>query len=196
MILQPDIPVILASASPRRRELLQELGLKFSVIPAHIHEAYLSGESVIEHVCRLAREKGEYIAGKHPDAVIVSADTIVVYKEHILGKPKNDDDAYRMLKMLSGQCHEVISAFFLESEVKGIRDLQYERTRVCFRKLQDTEIRDYIQSGSPHDKAGAYGIQDIHANLVNRIEGCYYNVIGFPLARFAEVWNRYFRLIK
>lgn len=193
MISQPDTPLILASASPRRRELLQELGLEFSVVPAHIHEGYLPGESVIEHVCRLAREKGEHIADTYRDSIVISADTVVVFNDEILGKPKDKNDAYRMLKMLSGEVHEVITAFYIVCNKTGLHDLQYEETRVYFRRLYDAEIRDYIGSNSPLDKAGAYGIQDVHANLVKRVEGCFFNVIGFPIARFAETWNRHFQ---
>lgn len=196
MISQPGIPLILASASPRRRELLQALGLEFSVIPAHIHEAYIPGESIIEHVCRLAQEKGEHIADIYPNSIVISADTIVVYEEEILGKPKDKNDAYRMLKMLSDEVHEVITAFYMVCKKTGLHDMQYEQTQVYFRRLGDAEIRDYINSGSPLDKAGAYGIQDVHANLVRRIEGCFFNVIGFPTSRFAETWNRHSEKVK
>jgi septum formation protein len=189
MIVQPDIPLILASVSPRRRELLSGLGLNFTVIPAHIHEEYRDGESPVPHVCRLAREKGEVLSVRFPDALVISADTIVVFRDHILGKPRDKKDALRMLRMLSGNTHEVITAFSLQCRTRRIFMLEYERSKVTFRTLFETEIHHYVNSGSAQDKAGAYGIQDLHANFVSRIDGCYYNVIGFPLARFTEKWN-------
>ncbi|MCK4813845.1 MAG: septum formation protein Maf [Candidatus Marinimicrobia bacterium] len=189
MIIQPDIPVILASASPRRRELLTTLGLQFKIIPAHINEAFYSNELPIKHVCRLAGEKGKNISDEHPEAVVISSDTIVVYQNNILGKPADEDDAFRMLRFLSGNTHEVITAFSIICRKRNINVLEYETTEVVFRNLSDEDIRSYIAGGSPMDKAGAYGIQDLDANFVKKIKGCFYNVIGFPIAAFTEKWN-------
>jgi nucleoside triphosphate pyrophosphatase len=190
MIIQPDVPVILASASPRRREILDQLGLNFKVIPAHINEIILKDETPITHVCRLAREKGNVLARVHRNAYIISSDTIVIYKNQILGKPEDKKDALSMLKMLSGNKHEVITAFTITCKDRDLQVTEYERTQVRFRDLCEDEIKAYIESGSPMDKAGAYGIQDLKANLVEGIEGCFYNVIGFPAAKFKTVWDQ------
>ncbi len=189
MIFQPKAPVILASASPRRKEILRQLGLNFEIIPAHVDEDIPENEPPIAHVCRLAQEKGRVVAHANPDAYIISSDTIVVYQDEILGKPINEKDACGMLKKLSGNTHEVITAFSIQSIGKGIEITEYDITEVRFRDLSNSDIKAYIESGSPMDKAGAYGIQDVDAYLVDSINGSYHNVIGFPLAHFATVWN-------
>ncbi len=189
MIIQPDKPVILASASPRRKELLEQLGLEFKIIPSHIDEIILEMESPIAHVCRLAQEKGSAIAQKYPEALVISSDTIVVYRDDILGKPVDEKDAYRMLELLSGKTHEVITAFSIQSIINNIEITEYEVTEVHFRKLSHENITAYILGGSPMDKAGAYGIQDVDAYLVDSINGSYHNVIGFQHAHFATKWN-------
>jgi septum formation protein len=195
MIIQPDKPVILASLSPRRRELLQKLGLKFSVLPPHIDETRKKGEGIQTYVRRLAREKGEIVARQRPDAIVISADTIVVYRKQILGKPLDSQEANRMLKLLSGKEHAVITAYSVQCRDLSLVLLEQEWTRVRFRKLFEEEIKAYIDTGSPLDKAGAYGIQDMTANFVRRIDGCFYNVTGFPLPAFAEKWNTLFHSI-
>ena len=192
MIFQPDIPVILASASPRRKELLEKLGLRFSVIPAHIDETMLKDEDPINYASRMSLEKGEAIAKKYPERIVISSDTVVVHKEHILGKPSDPKDARRMLKMLSGKTHQVITAFTILQNNRDIERTEHEISDVTFRDLNDSEIDNYIATGSPLDKAGAYGIQDLHANLVKSINGCFYNVIGFPVARFKKIWDELF----
>jgi len=192
VIFQPDIPVILASASPRRKELLEKLGLRFSVIPAHIDETMQKDEDPINFASRISLEKGEAIAKKYPERIVISSDTIVVHKEHILGKPSDPNDARRMLKMLSGKTHQVITAFTIMQNKRDIERTEHEISDVTFRDLNDSEIDDYIATGSPLDKAGAYGIQDLHANLVKSINGCFYNVIGFPVARFKKIWDELF----
>lgn len=190
MIIQPDLPVILASASPRRKELLEQLGLGFEIIPAHIDESILPNEMPLDHVRRLAEEKGRAIAEKYPEHIVISADTIVVYKGRILGKPVDKADAFRMLRLLSGNTHEVITAFSILCGSRKIYLTEDELTEVSFRDLSDTDIHEYIDGGSPMDKAGAYGIQDLSANLVKSINGCFYNVIGFPVAQFKKVWDQ------
>jgi septum formation protein len=191
-IRQPEMRVILASASPRRREILEQTGLIFDIIPANIDESFLQGETSLEHVCRLAEKKGDALAGVYPEAIVISADTIVVLQEQILGKPRDEEEAYRILKQLSGKTHEVISAFALTSKALKIHVLRHERTQVHFRNLSDADIKNYIAGGSPMDKAGAYGIQDLDFDPVKDIEGCYYNVMGFPLPAFMEEWNALF----
>lgn len=189
MIIQPDTKVILASASPRRKELLSQLGLKFDILPAHIDESMLENEDPIKHVCRLSKLKAESIAKNNPSAFIIASDTIVVYNGQILGKPISEEDAFRMLKLLSGHFHEVITAFSIVSQDREININEYEITEVHFRELSEEDIKNYIAGGSPMDKAGAYGIQDVDAYLVDKIMGSYHNVIGFPVSHFALVWN-------
>jgi septum formation protein len=192
MIVQPEYPVILASLSPRRKELLEMLGLKFTVIPAHADETLLKHEDPIGHVRRLAREKGAVVKTDHPGHIVISADTVVVHRNRIMGKPADEHEAYRMLKMLSGARHKVITAFSIQFQELNIDLTEHEVTLVRFRELSEKDIRDYIASGSPLDKAGAYGIQDLNAYLVTSIKGSYHNVIGFPVAKFACEWNDLF----
>ena len=190
MIKQSEYHLILASASPRRKALLQELGLAFEVIPAHIEELLLEHETALEHVRRLALEKGQKLAYDYPESWVISSDTIVVLDNQILGKPKDEADAKRILRALSGRSHEVITAFSIQHSSRDIELVEHEITEVHFRNLSDEDIEDYIASGSPMDKAGAYGIQDLDAYLVDRINGSYHNVMGFPVAKFAQEWNR------
>lgn len=192
MIVIPDRDVILASASPRRKELLSRLGLDFKVLPPHIDESMLPDEKPVDYTRRISEAKGNAIARSHADKIIISSDTAVVYKEHILGKPVNGEDAVRMLKLLSGRTHQVVSAFSLICRDLKIAYTDHEITDVQFRDLSEKEILSYIASGSPMDKAGAYGIQDLSANFVKSINGCYYNVIGFPVARFKKAWDSLF----
>ena len=184
------MPVILASASPRRKDLLEALGLQFEIIPAHIDEIMLPGETSLEHVRRLSEEKGRVIAAEYPGHIVISSDTIVLLDNMILGKPADQEDAARMLRLLSGRSHEVISAFSIHCTDMGLCVTEHEVTKVNFRELSDEEIYNYIVGGSPMDKAGAYGIQDLSANLVESINGCFYNVIGFPIAKFQKTWGK------
>lgn len=188
MIKQSQETVILASASPRRKALLTELGLNFIVIPANIDESFQEGETALDYVRRMAFEKGNAIAQEHPDKIVISADTIVVLHNETLGKPVDEEDAFRILRSLSNNYHQVISSFAILSIKKNISVLEHEITDVHFRELSDEDIWEYIETGSPVDKAGAYGIQDISAYLVDKIDGCYHNVMGFPVAHFAKKW--------
>ena len=189
--------LILASASPRRRELLRMLGLDFEILVSNAEES--KGElpdSPGEQVMELAARKAGEIAGLHPDALVIAADTIVVAEKQILGKPGDEEDARRMLSFLSGRWHEVYTGVALVKAAEKKRLVDYERTRVKFRPLSREEIDRYIRSGEPMDKAGAYGIQGLGAVLVERIEGCYFNVVGLPLTKLTlllkefdvEVW--------
>lgn len=196
MIKQTQNSVILASGSPRRRAILKELGLNFTIIPADIDESLKTGESAIEYVCRLALEKGITIAQIHKDKIVISADTVVVFHNEILGKPVDEDDAYRILRLLSNNYHQVITSFAIHCVETNINILEHEITDVHIRELSDEDIWDYIASGSPMDKAGAYGIQDLSAYLVDKIDGSYHNVMGFPVTHFAGVWNKTFNLEK
>jgi len=177
--------VILASASPRRRELLDLVGIAYEVQPADIDESYQDGEEAAPHAERLAREKGEAIAARHPDAIVISADTIVVIDGLVLGKPRDEADAARMLAMLGGQTHVVLTAVAVS--YKGKMRTGVESVRVTFRTLDKERIGAYIATAEPMDKAGAYGIQGFGATLVERVDGDYFAVMGLPLARMVDL---------
>ncbi|MCK5075101.1 MAG: septum formation protein Maf [Calditrichia bacterium] len=174
--------IILASASPRRKQIFNELGLKPLIIPVEIDEYNHLGLSPVEYAMDLANKKAAAIAGNHPGKIIVGADTIVVYNNKILEKPKNKEDAYKMLTALSGRNHEVISGVNIKI---GNQQITFnENTKVYFKELSSTEINWYLDSGEPFDKAGSYGIQGLGRILISKIEGCYFNVVGFPIHRF------------
>jgi septum formation protein len=177
--------VILASASPRRRELLDLVGIAHEVQPADIDETYQDGEEAAPHAERLAREKGEAIAARHPDAIVISADTIVVIDGLVLGKPRDEADAARMLAMLGGQTHVVLTAVAVS--YRGRMRTGVESVRVTFRTLDKERIGAYIATAEPMDKAGAYGIQGFGATLVERVDGDYFAVMGLPLARMVDL---------
>jgi septum formation protein len=177
--------VVLASASPRRRELLDLVGIAHEVAPADIDETYRDGEEAAAHAERLAREKGEMIAARHPDAVVISADTIVVIDGLVLGKPRDESDAARMLSMLGGHTHVVLTAVAVSYGARMRSGV--EAVRVTFRSLDRDRVRAYIATGEPMDKAGAYGIQGFGATLVERIDGDYFAVMGLPLARMVDL---------
>ncbi len=179
------IPLILASQSPRRKKLLEQIGFSFKVVPSEIDEVIDPTLSPAENAKQLSLKKALSVMSKIKNGIIVGADTIVVYKNQILGKPASKSEAIKMLKMLSGKSHFVYTGLALvNAETKKyITDVVC--TEVHFRKLKDEEIREYVKTGSPMDKAGAYGIQDDYgAVFVERINGCYYNVVGLPLAKF------------
>ncbi|MDQ2930092.1 MAG: Maf family protein [Gemmatimonadota bacterium] len=177
--------VILASSSPRRRELLDLVGIAHEVLPADIDETYRDGEEAAPHALRLAREKGAAIAALRPDAVVIAADTIVVIDGLVLGKPCDEADAARMLGMLGGQTHVVLTAVAVSYRGKMHSDV--ESVRVTFRTLDRERIGAYIATAEPMDKAGAYGIQGFGATLVERVDGDYFAVMGLPLARMVDL---------
>ena len=182
--MQPP-PLVLASRSPRRKQLLRQLGLKFDCIPSTVDEIIDGPATPEEHVTILAERKARDIGFKIPAGVILGADTIVVHDGEIIEKPVSEDDAVRILQRLSDQRHEVFTGYSLV-EVPSWRILTtFEKTEVWFRALETDEIVSYVKSGSPMDKAGAYGIQDdFGAVFVRRIAGDYYNVVGLPLCSF------------
>ncbi|MBD3225397.1 MAG: septum formation protein Maf [Caldithrix sp.] len=183
------IDVILASSSPRRYELLQSIGLDFRVIPGNVDEYVSTERHPSDLALYNAENKGELIARNHPGGLVISADTVVSLNQQIMGKPQDESAAYQMLRALSGQTHQVITAFWLIFKRYDKRVHQYVETSVTFRDLTDDEIWAYINTGEPFDKAGGYGIQGQGALLVKRIEGCYSNVVGFPLSRFFITLN-------
>jgi septum formation protein len=178
--------IILASASPRRTELLALAGIEFSVVPADICEDVLPGEKPADHVMRLSCEKADAVAVKTDGRFFIGADTIVVLDGAILGKPVDDADARRMLSGLSGRNHEVITGFTVFDKISGVHVSRSVCTEVTFKKLADHEINAYIATGCPMDKAGAYAIQGGAVHFVRSISGSYTNVIGLPMTELYE----------
>lgn len=192
-MISTKLPIYLASKSPRRKKLLKQLNLKFKCVDLHFHEKVNDGEDPVFLVKRLSIEKLNKALLKINSGIIITADTMVVIDNHILGKPKNKIDAKRILKKLSGRTHNVYTGFSIYNSNNNKIITDYERTLVTFRKLTDSEIDDYIATGSPMDKAGAYGIQDdFGAVFIKKIDGCYYNVVGLPLAK---VYHSLLRII-
>ena len=169
----------LASASPRRVELLRNAGIAFTAQATRIPERRRRGESPGKFAERLAREKARTIRARRPRSLVLGADTIVVVRGRVLGKPRDRKHAHRMLRLLSGRTHQVTTAVCLAGP--GFEDARSETTRVTMRKLSEEEIRDYVSSGEPRDKAGAYAIQGLASRFVSRITGCYFNVVGLPV---------------
>ncbi len=175
------MPLILASASPRRAELLRNAAINFAVEAAHVAEQPFPNEAPLEYAQRLAHDKAHAVFAGHRDSAVLGADTVVVIDEHLLEKPIDDDDAARMLRLLSGRTHQVITGVCLLAP--AFERTEAEITQVVFSPLSDDEIAQYVQTGEPMDKAGAYAIQGIASRWVERIEGCYFNVVGLPLPR-------------
>jgi septum formation protein len=176
------LPLVLASASPRRQALLAGQGLGFEVVPSTLKEpAPDPGEAPADYAARMARIKGQDIAARHPDKVIVSADTIVVQDANILGKPKDAADALNMLTALAGHWHEVMTGFCVLRHGDGVSLCRTVTTRVHMAGNSRDMLQAYIDTKEPMDKAGAYGIQGIGAFLVDEVQGSYTNVVGLPL---------------
>lgn len=177
--------LILASASPRRQELLRNAEIEFVVRPADVNEELMPGEAPEAYVTRLARAKARAVwttlttEDRRLNTVVLGADTTVVVDHHILAKPENAEDAKRMLRLLSGRTHEVLTGVHLAGE--DVDDTRSECTRVTFDRLSDADIEMYVAHGEPMDKAGAYAIQGIASRWIPRIEGCYFNVVGLPV---------------
>jgi septum formation protein len=176
--------LVLASASPRRQELLRKAGIRFTVQPADIDETPITGESPRDCAERLAREKTLTVFQKCQQDLVLGADTVVVIDDLILGKPVDAADAARMLRILSGRTHEVITGVCLVAPGREVPNMctASESTFVTMCEISEDEIRDYIASGEPMDKAGAYAIQGIASRWIPRIEGDYSNVVGLPVA--------------
>jgi len=180
--------LVLASSSPRRQELLRNAGISFTVQPAGVDETPIAGESARDCAERLAREKALAVWRRRPQDLVLGADTIVVVDEAILGKPVDAADAAHMLRMLSGRVHSVITGVCLVRAVAGSQlpvaeaNTASETTFVSVREISDDEIRDYVATGEPMDKAGAYAIQGMASRWIPRIEGDYSNVVGLPVA--------------
>ena len=181
---------ILASASPRRRELLRSVGLKFKTIPAHVDEDYIKGESPKQHVRRLAQEKALLISQKYPKAWVLGADTIVVIDGLILGKPKNKTQAKEMLKKLSGREHKVFTGFAVTQIASKVSHSDVVQSTVKFKKISAAELDWYIACDEPYDKAGGYAVQGKGAYFIKSIRGSYTNVIGLPLCEVLETLKK------
>ena len=182
--------LILASGSPRRAELLRAAGFEPAILPSNVDEALVPGESAVAHVERLARAKAAAVVARLPGqahVLVLGADTVVVVDDQILGKPQSREDARRMLRLLSGREHEVVTALALDVLPSGRETVRHTSTRVTFLKLSDAEIEGYLDSGEPFDKAGAYALQGRAACFVSRIEGSYSNVVGLPISLLYEM---------
>jgi septum formation protein len=173
--------LILASASPRRSELLHNANIAFTVEPAQVREEPFPHEKPLDYAQRLACEKARAIFARHPEDAVLGADTVVVVDEHLLEKPVNERDAARMLRLLSDRTHQVITGTCLVA--RGFEQTGAEVTQVHFSPLSEIEIAEYVRTGEPMDKAGAYAIQGIASCWAERIEGCYFNVVGLPVPR-------------
>jgi septum formation protein len=172
--------LILASSSPRRAELLTSAGIPFQSVPVDVDESVRRPEPPGDHVRRLAREKADAAFRLHPEALVLGADTIVLVGGEIMGKPRDAADAVRMLRLLSGREHEVLTGVALVSS-RGVV-IEVARTRVWVNPLTDQEIADYVATGEPLDKAGSYGIQGLGSKFIDRIHGSYSNVVGLPVS--------------
>lgn len=180
------ISLILASASPRRRELMESLGLPFIVRPSRVDEETEGNLSPDELVKRLALRKAKAVAKEYPDHLVIGSDTVVVLEGQVLGKPKDREEAFRMLSLLSGRTHTVYTGLALVLENKRREESASSATRVRMRGLTEEEMRAYIATGEPDDKAGAYAIQGLGATLVEGIEGDYFTVVGLPVGLLAR----------
>jgi len=183
--------IILASASPRRFELLTMIGMEFKVRPSHVEEVYQDHLTPEEYVIENAKKKGYFIADKFPESLIISADTIVVYKDKILEKPEDEKHAMEIIKTLSNRTHQVLTGFGFILKSSNSDIFKIESSLVTFRNLSQAEIRAYINTGESFDKAGGYGAQGQGSLLIKRIDGCFYNVVGLPLSSFFSTLNQF-----
>ena len=182
--------LVLASKSPRRYELLKQVGLEFDVIPSNVIEDFVQGESPQEHVIRLAEAKAFDIGNQYPDRWIIAADTIVFIDGSILGKPKNSEEALEMLRSLSGKDHWVLTGFSVCHLQKGKKDQEAVKTTVKVKTLTPIEMEWYVQTEEPFDKAGGYAIQGIGSFMIESIHGSYTNVVGLPLCELIQMLIR------
>jgi septum formation protein len=183
--------IILASASPRRKEILALTGLEFEVRYSGYEEDLGISKAPRELARFLSRKKAEDVVNKYSDAIVIAADTFIAYKNKLLGKPEGSEDAKRMLKMLSGRTHSVISGFTI-IDCKSNRTISRSvETRVHFKSLSSAEINAYVKSGEPLDKAGAYAIQGLGAVFIDKIEGDFFNVVGLPLCALTESLKKF-----
>jgi septum formation protein len=188
--LVSEEPIVLASSSPRRRRILEGLDLEFVVDVPDVDESCEDGESPQEHVRRLAWLKAATVAGRYEKGTIIAGDTIVLLDDRILGKPADGREAVEMLKALRGRRHEVLTGVAVLRCSDGAGAVGVESTEVLVRLLSDEDIKGYVESGEPLDKAGAYAIQDCGAAIVEEVRGCFYNVVGLPVALLCDALSR------
>ena len=186
--------IILASASPRRKEILKNANVKFKVMSSSIEELTLENESPCQMVMRLAFEKGMDIASRQKSDLIISADTIVVLEDNILGKPKDDIHARKMITNLSGRNHQVMTGISLINLDNNKKIIDYVISNVKFKNLSEQDVNDYITTKEFLDKAGAYGIQGYGALLVEEIQGDYFNIVGLPISRLSDLLKKHFNI--
>ena len=186
--------IILASASPRRKEILENTNVKFKIMASSIEELTLEGESPCQMVMRLAFEKGIDIASRQKSDLVISADTIVVLDNTVLGKPKDEIEARKMITSLSGRTHQVITGISLINLDNNKKIIDYVISNVKFKNLSEEDINDYIRTKESLDKAGAYGIQGYGALLVEEIQGDYFNIVGLPISRLSDLLKKYFNI--
>jgi len=182
-------PFVLASQSPRRKQLLEQVGLTFTIIPSEVEEKILNTDSPEEVVASLAHQKAMDVFSRHSDQLILAADTVVTIDEMILGKPVNKQEAKNMLQQLSGRDHHVLTGVTLLSKNKQMTFV--EKTHVHFYPLTNEEITSYISSGEPFDKAGGYGIQGLGSTLVEKINGDYFTIVGLPIAKVVRALKEF-----
>ncbi len=190
-MIQTTIPIILASSSPRRRELLHGLGIPFTVLTSDVDERVTSDLTPAEIVESLAQRKAREVAGKNSDGLVIGADTIVVLEGNVLGKPRDEADAYQMLLSMQGKEHTVYSGVAIIDARSGREEVAHRSTKVRIRPLTEREINAYIATKEPMDKAGSYAIQGIGATIVEEIQGDYFTVVGLPLHLTAAMLSRF-----
>lgn len=178
--------IILASASPRRKELLSLLPIAFRIISKNTDEVLDERLTPVQNVMEIAARKAKVVANEHEQSLVIGCDTIVVFNEQILGKPKDKEEAFKMLTQLAGKAHKVFTGVSLQNKLSGLSLNFYEETTVYMKDLSDKEIWDYIATGDPMDKAGSYGIQTQGALFIEKIEGDYFNVVGLPISKLYE----------
>lgn len=183
--------LILASQSPRRAQLLKIAGFEFEIRPSAVNEEAIDEPTPARHVLTLSKAKALQTAQSVESGIVIGADTVVVLDGEILGKPRDEDQARAMLRRLAARTHQVFTGFALIEQPSGRTVSDFEVTTVHFRPLAEWEIERYVKTQSPMDKAGAYGIQDQSAVFADRIEGCFYNVVGFPLTKFYTAMMRF-----
>ena len=183
--------VILASTSPRRKELLHRIVRRFEVVPSTVDESKIKMRSPAAFARQAALAKAQEVSARFPDVVVIGADTIVVLGKKILGKPKNRKEAFAMLQLLRGKTHRVITAISIIDGLRHKKLLWHETTRVKMKRVGDDLIRQYVKSGLPLDKAGAYGIQEIEGDFIEKISGDYNNVVGLPLKKLQITLARF-----
>lgn len=181
---------ILASSSPRRRELLTSIGLPFDVVPSHIPEEHQAGEAPEEYVARLSREKANVIATAHPSRWVIAADTTVLLGDQLLEKPADKADAFRMLSLIAGQTHIVYTGVTLQNVGRQVRETRVAESEVRMLPLSQSDVAWYVATGEPLDKAGAYAVQGIGGMFIESIHGSYTNVVGLPLATLFQMMRK------